>query len=79
MQISPEKQQLIGVEYGKAEFETTTASVRAAARVTLDETRIAKVQAKLEGWIDQVFVDFTSPSPVIKPGALAQIKIKVSG
>ena len=34
-------------------------SIRAAARVTLDETNIAKVQSKLEGWIDQVFVDFT--------------------
>jgi len=59
VQITPEKQQLIGVEYGSAEYETTTESIRAAARVTLDETRIAKVQAKLEGWIDQVFVDFT--------------------
>jgi len=29
------------------------------ARVTLDETKIAKVHSKLEGWIDQVFVDFT--------------------
>ena len=34
-------------------------AIRAAARVTLDETRIAKVQTKLEGWINQVFVDFT--------------------
>jgi membrane fusion protein, copper/silver efflux system len=59
VQITPEKQQLIGVEYGTAEYQTTRDSVRAAARVTLDETRIAKVQAKLEGWIDQVFVDFT--------------------
>ncbi|HZP60718.1 MAG TPA: efflux RND transporter periplasmic adaptor subunit, partial [Opitutaceae bacterium] len=59
VQITPEKQQLIGVEYGTAAYETTRDSVRAAARVTLDETRIAKVQAKLEGWIDQVFVDFT--------------------
>ncbi len=59
VQITPEKQQLIGVEYGTAGYETTTDSIRAAARVTLDETRIAKVQAKLEGWIDQVFVDFT--------------------
>jgi membrane fusion protein, copper/silver efflux system len=59
VQITPERQQLIGVEYGTAEYETTTDSIRAAARVTLDETRIAKVQAKLEGWIDQVFVDFT--------------------
>ena len=59
VQITPEKQQLIGVEYGTAEYETVTGSIRAAARVTLDETRIAKVQPRLEGWIDQVFVDFT--------------------
>ena len=59
VEIPPEKQQLIGVEYGTAEYETATGSIRAAARVTLDETRIAKVQTKLEGWIDQVFVDFT--------------------
>jgi RND family efflux transporter MFP subunit len=59
VQVSPEKQQLIGVEYGTAEYETTSDSIRAAARVALDETKIAKVQAKLEGWIDQVFVDFT--------------------
>ena len=56
--ISPEKQQLIGVEYGTAEYESMTDSVHAAARVALDETRIAKVQSKLEGWIDQVFADF---------------------
>ncbi|HUH64588.1 MAG TPA: efflux RND transporter periplasmic adaptor subunit [Terracidiphilus sp.] len=59
VQITREKQQLIGVEYGTAEYETTRDSIRAAARVTLDETRIAKVQPKIEGWIDQVFVDFT--------------------
>ena len=59
VQISPEKQQLIGVEYGTAEYETVKSSVRAVARVTLDETKIAKVHSKLEGWIDQVFVDFT--------------------
>ncbi len=59
VQITPEKQQLIGVEYGTVEYQTTKDSIRAAARVALDETRIAKVQAKLEGWIDQVFVDFT--------------------
>jgi membrane fusion protein, copper/silver efflux system len=59
VQITPEKQQLIGVEYGTAEYETVRSSVRAAARVALDETKIAKVHSKLEGWIDQVFVDFT--------------------
>jgi Cu(I)/Ag(I) efflux system membrane fusion protein len=59
VQITPEKQQLIGVEYGTVEYETVKNSVRAVARVTLDETKIAKVHSKLEGWIDQVFVDFT--------------------
>ena len=58
VQITPEKQQLIGVEYGTAEYESVKSSIRAAARVTLDETQIAKVHSKLEGWIDQVFVDF---------------------
>jgi RND family efflux transporter MFP subunit len=57
VEIPPEKQQLMGVTYGTAEYES--GSIRAAARVTLDETRIAKVQTKLEGWIDQVSVDFT--------------------
>jgi Cu(I)/Ag(I) efflux system membrane fusion protein len=59
VQITTEKQQLIGVQFGEARYETVTASVRAGARVTLDETKIAKVQPRLEGWIDQVFADFT--------------------
>jgi len=59
IQIAPEKQQLIGVAYGAAEYETVTDAIRAAARVTLDETRISKVQSRLEGWIDKVFADFT--------------------
>ena len=59
VQITPEKQQLIGVEYGTVEYETVQSSVRAVARVALDETKISKVHSKLEGWIDQVFVDFT--------------------
>jgi len=59
VEIAPEKQQLMGVEFGAARYETVTGSIRAAARVTLDETKIAKVQTRLEGWIDHVFVDFT--------------------
>jgi membrane fusion protein, copper/silver efflux system len=57
--VSAEKQQLIGVTYGTVDYENTSDSIRAAARVTLDETKIAKIQAKLDGWIEQVFVDFT--------------------
>jgi len=60
VEVSPEKQQLIGVEYGTAEYETTANTIHAAARVTLDETKIVKVQTRLEGWIGRVFADFTA-------------------
>jgi RND family efflux transporter MFP subunit len=59
VQISPEKQQLIGVEYGAAEYESAGDSIQAAARVTFDETRITRIQPRVEGWISQVFADFT--------------------
>jgi membrane fusion protein, copper/silver efflux system len=59
VQVTAEKQQLIGVEYGTAEYTTTADSIRAVAKVALDETRIAKVQPRIDGWIDRVFVDFT--------------------
>jgi RND family efflux transporter MFP subunit len=57
VQITPEKQQLIGVEYGTVEYENVSGALRAVARVTLDETKVAKVNSKLEGWLEQVFVD----------------------
>jgi RND family efflux transporter MFP subunit len=72
VEIGPEKRQLIGVQYGIAKYETVTDTVRAAARVMLDETRIAKVQTKIEGWIDQVFADFTG-KPVKKGDPLLTI------
>ncbi|PWT97541.1 MAG: efflux RND transporter periplasmic adaptor subunit [Terriglobia bacterium] len=59
IEITPEKQQLIGVEYGTVAYENVRDSVRAAARVTFDETKIDHVHSRLDGWIDQVFADFT--------------------
>ena len=58
IQITPEKQQLIGVEYGTAEYRASADTIRAAAKVAMDETRMAKVHTKIEGWIDKVYVDF---------------------
>ncbi|MEK7755007.1 MAG: efflux RND transporter periplasmic adaptor subunit, partial [Acidobacteriota bacterium] len=56
--VSPEKQQLIGVRYGTVEMAAGTHSFRAAGKVAADETRVAKVQTKVEGWIEKVYVDF---------------------
>jgi len=57
--ISPEKQQLIGVQYGTVEYQTISKSLRAVGKVAFDETRMSRINPKVEGWIENVFVDFT--------------------
>ncbi len=59
VQITPEKQQLIGVKYGEVERGGGTRTIRAVGRVAIDETRIQHVHTKVEGWIDRVFADYT--------------------
>jgi len=58
IRISPEKQQQIGVQYGTAETTSGGQTIRAVGKVAYDETRIAHVHTKYEGWIDKVYVDF---------------------
>ncbi len=57
--ISTEKQQLIGVEYGQVEYKPVSRMLRAVGRVAYDETRITRIHPKIEGWLEQVFVDYT--------------------
>src|ERR1035438_10472714 len=59
VQITPEKQQLIGVKYEQVEAGGGSRTIRAVGQVAIDETRIGHVHTKVEGWIDKVFVDFT--------------------
>ena len=59
IQISPEKQQLIGVTYGQVELSAASGELRAVGKVVQDETRIVRVHSRVDGWIDQVHVDFT--------------------
>ena len=57
--ITPEKQQLIGVQYGTVDYQTISKSLRAVGKVVYDETKITRVNPKIEGWIETVYVDFT--------------------
>jgi Cu(I)/Ag(I) efflux system membrane fusion protein len=59
LQISSEKQQLIGLRYGQAEFTEAGQVIHAAGRVVPDETLMTRVQARTEGWITTVSADFT--------------------
>ena len=52
IQISPEKQQLIGVKYGLPSLGPSIKTVRAVGKIATDERRIAHVHTRVEGWID---------------------------
>ncbi len=58
IKVSPEKQQLIGVQYGVAESSAGVHTFRAVGKVAFDETKIARVHTRIDGWVDKVFVDF---------------------
>ena len=59
IQVNDEQQHMLGVRYGTAEWSTGGESIHAAGRIVPDETRIVKVQARLEGWVAHVSADFT--------------------
>jgi Cu(I)/Ag(I) efflux system membrane fusion protein len=56
--ISADKQQLIGVRTAEAKREILSRDVRTTGQIVADETRIAHVHVKINGFIDKVFVDY---------------------
>jgi len=59
VQISSERQQLIGVKIGAVEMKPLEKVIRTLGRVDYDEKRIVTVSPKIGGWIEDLFVDFT--------------------
>ena len=59
VQISPERQQLIGVRFGTVEKRTLQKVIRTVGRIDYDEKRIGIVSPKIGGWIEELYVDFT--------------------
>lgn len=57
--IDPRRQQLIGVRTVPVERRALTGTVRTVGLVRYDETRLADVNLKLEGWIRDLYVDYT--------------------
>ncbi|MEE8129147.1 MAG: FixH family protein [Vicinamibacterales bacterium] len=57
--IDPRRQQLIGVRTAPAERRTLTKQIRAVGTVRYDETRLADVNVKVAGWIEELYVDYT--------------------
>jgi Cu(I)/Ag(I) efflux system membrane fusion protein len=59
IEVSPERQQLIGVVYGKVEKRPLSLSLRASGRVEVDETQVADVVLKSDAYAEKLFVGQT--------------------
>jgi RND family efflux transporter MFP subunit len=59
VQISPRKQQLIGVRTSPVERLPFVRTFRTVGRVTADETRLHHVHTKIEGWVETLHVNAT--------------------
>jgi len=63
--IDAERQQLIGLRTETVAEGSVSGELRALGRVVADETRVRKVNVKVEGFIEKLFVDFVG-KPVAK-------------
>ncbi len=57
--ISRYKQRLIGVKTTAARLMPLAKVIRTVGIVTYDETRLATINTKVEGWIEKLYVDYT--------------------
>jgi membrane fusion protein, copper/silver efflux system len=63
--LDPARQQLIGLKTAPVELGPIGASLRTTARVAVDETRVRRVNVKVPGFVEHLFVDFVG-KPVRK-------------
>src|SRR5262249_39911558 len=59
IRLSPEQRQMIGVTYGTVERAALKKTIRAVGRIDFDERRLADVTFKINGWVQDLFVDYT--------------------
>ncbi len=67
VQLSPERQQMIGIKFGSAEMRHLEKVIRTTGRVDYDEKRLVTVSPKIGGWVEELYVDFTGA--YVKKGA----------
>jgi Cu(I)/Ag(I) efflux system membrane fusion protein len=59
VEISPERQQLIGVKTTEVSIKPLQKTIRTVGRIEYDERRLFTVNTKFEGWIERLYVDYT--------------------
>ncbi len=59
VQMSAERQQVMGVRFGTAEVAAGDQIVRTVGRVAADETRVYRINAPVDGWIQELDANAT--------------------
>jgi len=59
VRLDAESARRIGVTYATATVKPIVRALRTVGNVTFDETRLANVNPKIEGWVERLYVDFT--------------------
>lgn len=57
--VAPERRQMIGVRTEAIQVRPLARRIRTVGVVTADERLVRKVQTKISGWVEQLFVNFT--------------------
>ena len=57
--ISSEAAQRIGVTFASVTLGPIVREIRTVAQVTFDETRVKVISPKVDGWVEQLYVNFT--------------------
>jgi Cu(I)/Ag(I) efflux system membrane fusion protein len=58
VQISTERQQLIGARTGRVKKDRLLMSIRAVGIIEPDQTRLARINTRISGWATKVYVNF---------------------
>lgn len=58
VELDPMRQQLIGLKTAPVDRGPVSSGLRTVARVGVDETRVKRVNVKVPGFIERIFVDF---------------------
>src|SRR4030042_295003 len=56
---TPEQRQMIGIKTAKVSKNPFKKIIRTVGRIEVDERRQATINAKIEGWIERLYVDYT--------------------
>lgn len=57
--LTADQEHRIGVTWAVASMQPLNREIRTAGQVTVDETKVRIVSTRVDGWVEQLFVDFT--------------------